>query len=135
MADEEHMGPMRHITQPVICSMVSTLSVEQHRNESQDQSTVDAMICKVCGDVPKPFARPPGKIKPAKVPKTPEQKKMELEKYWVKTADMMEEETEFVDQIFGDELDGIQKAVPVAVKDIRQMEPEQKQIWIKAIIK
>ena len=39
---------------------------------------------------------------------------------------MMEEGTEFVDQIFGDELDGIQKAVPMAVKDIRQMDPEQK---------
>ena len=69
-ADEEQMGPMRHLTQPVICSMVSTLSVEQHRNENLDQSTVDAMICKVCGDVPKPFARPPGKVKPAKLPKT-----------------------------------------------------------------
>ena len=56
-----------------------------------------------------------------------------MDKYWVKTADMMEDETGFVDQIFGDELDGIQKAVPVAVKDIRQMDPDQRQIWIKAI--
>ena len=48
---------------------------------------------------------------------------------------MMEAETEFVDQIFGDELDGIQKAAPVAVKDSRQMEHEQTQIWINAIIK
>ena len=60
---------------------------------------------------------------------------MELEKYWVKTMDMIEEETEHMDQIFGDELDGIQKAVPVTVKDIRHMEHDQKQVWVKAIEK
>ena len=85
--------------------------------------------------IPKPFIRPPGKVKPVKIPKTPEQKKLELEKYWVKTTDMMEEETEPMDQVFGDELDGIQKAVPVTVKDIRHMEHDQKQVWVKAIEK
>ena len=120
-----------HITQPTICSMVSTIlvqapSAEQSRDETHGQFTIDTMICKVCGEAPKPFTRPPGKIKPAKLPKTPEQRKAELDKYWVKTADMMEDETGIVDQIFGDELDGIQKAVPVTVKDIRQMEPDQK---------
>ena len=68
----------------------------------------------------------PGKFKPAKVPNTPEQRKKELEKYWVKTPDMMEEEAEFVDNIFGEELDGIQKAIPVTVKYIRQLDGEEK---------
>ena len=40
-----------------------------------------------------------------------------------------------MDQAFGDELDGIQKAVPVTVKDIRRMEHDQKQVWVKAIEK
>ena len=112
MADEDKMGPTRHLTQPVICSMATTIlvqapSVEQPWNKTYDHSTIDAMICKVCGEAPKPFTRPPGKIKPVKLPKTPEQKKAELETHWVKTAEMMEDETEFVDQIFGDELGGI----------------------------
>ena len=93
------------------------------------------MICKACGEVPTPFIRPQGKVKPVKIPKTPEQKKMDLEKYWVKTTDMMEEATGLMYQVFGDELDGIQKAVPVTVKYIRRMEQEQRQIWINAIKK
>ena len=60
---------------------------------------------------------------------------MELEKYWVKTRDMIEEEIGLIDQVFGDELDGIQKAVPMTVKDIRRMNDDQKQIWVKAIEK
>ena len=38
------------------------------------------------------FQKLPGKVKPVKQPKTIEQKKEELDKYWVKTTEMMEEE-------------------------------------------
>ena len=39
----------------------------------------------------------------------------------------MEEEADFVGKICGEELDGIQKAVPVTVKYIRQLEGEETQ--------
>ena len=53
----------------------------------------------------------------------------------MKTPEMMEEEADFVDKIFGEELDGIQKAIPVTVKDIRQLEGEENQKWVNTIIK
>ena len=48
---------------------------------------------------------------------------------------MMEEEGTFVEQIFGDELDSIHKPIPVAIKDIRHMCPEEKETWVNAIVR
>ena len=80
MGDGSMMGPIRHITQPIICSMISTFEVDQAHGASHEAPRVEAMICKVCGDPPKVFTRPQGKVKPIKQPKTPEQRKMDLEK-------------------------------------------------------
>ena len=48
---------------------------------------------------------------------------------------MMEEEGTFVEQVFGDELDSIHKPIPVAIKDIRRMCPEEKETWVNALVK
>ena len=123
-----------HIVQPAICTNVETV-VNYVETEEQDPSDVTCKICTVCGDLPGTIGRPKKKPKPVKREKTEEEKKKDFAKYWVKTFEMMETEEDAVQKLFGEELEGLQKAVTISVKDFREMSEKDKARFVKAAIK
>ena len=86
------------------------------------------------------FPHDPKRRAPKKI-KTEEEKRKEFQKYWIKPAADIQEEDELEEELMKDapiallEDVGLQKAVPMSVKEIQQLDTPQKKNWFDATLK